>query len=98
MAIDRRDFVTRASALAAMGMVSAPVLAAAEAGGDPIADWIVVNALGGLGDPNSPPDGTRSGLDSLTILPPVYKPPASKTVREYGETNATQPWSLCRWR
>ncbi|OJU17371.1 MULTISPECIES: membrane dipeptidase [unclassified Sphingomonas] len=67
MAIDRRDFVTRASALAAMGMVSAPVLAAAEAGGDPIADWIVVNALGGLGDPNSPPDGTRSAISQRVL-------------------------------
>lgn len=67
MAIDRRDFVTRAGALAAMGMVSAPVLAAAEAGGDPIADWIVVNALGGLGDPNSPPDGTRSAVSQRVL-------------------------------
>lgn len=67
MAIDRRDFVTRAGALAAMGMVSAPVLAAADAGGDPIADWIVVNALGGLGDPNSPPDGTRSAISQRVL-------------------------------
>ncbi|MBN8840245.1 MAG: membrane dipeptidase [Sphingomonadales bacterium] len=67
MAIDRRDFVARAGALAAMGMVSAPALAATQAGGDPIADWIVVNALGGLGDPNSPPDGTRSAISPRVL-------------------------------
>ncbi|MBS0284567.1 MAG: membrane dipeptidase [Proteobacteria bacterium] len=63
MAIDRREFVTRAGALAAMGMASAPAPAlAAEAAGDPIAGWIVVNALGGLGDPNHPTSDTRSAI------------------------------------
>jgi membrane dipeptidase len=50
MAIDRREFV----ALAGMaGLGAGPALADVKAG-DPIKDWIVVNALGGLYDPNRP--------------------------------------------
>jgi membrane dipeptidase len=54
MTIDRRDFMALAAGTmaleAASGAIAAPP---AEA---PVGSWIVVNALGGLGDPNHPSD------------------------------------------
>jgi membrane dipeptidase len=49
MSLSRRRLMALSAAAAAT-----PVLAAAS---DPIAGWTVVNALGGLGDPNHPQDG-----------------------------------------
>ncbi|WP_298668762.1 membrane dipeptidase [uncultured Sphingomonas sp.] len=62
MAIDRRAFVSGAAALTGAGMMASPALAAAQAASDPIRGWIVVNALGGLGDPNHPTSDTRSAI------------------------------------
>ncbi|KQX25310.1 MULTISPECIES: dipeptidase [unclassified Sphingomonas] len=50
MTIDRRDFLSLATSAAAVAAMPGPLLAAA--GRDPVKDWILVNALGGLSDPN----------------------------------------------
>jgi len=61
--IDRRDFLT----LAATATVAASTPAFAQAGGDPIGNWIIVNALGGLGDPNRPSGGLVPNLSPRVL-------------------------------
>ncbi|ABQ69234.1 peptidase M19 [Rhizorhabdus wittichii DC-6] len=55
MTIERREFLALATATAATAALPGPLLAAAAA--DPLTGRIVVNALGGLGDPNDRGDG-----------------------------------------
>ncbi len=64
MAIDRRGFVQAAGAIAAGAALPARALAAPA---DPIRGWIVVNALGGLGDPNHPTADSRSSLSPRVL-------------------------------
>jgi len=52
MTVDRRGFMALAAAGAATSVLAAPAL-----GKDALDQWIVVNALGGLGDPNHPTEG-----------------------------------------
>ncbi|WEK44637.1 MAG: membrane dipeptidase [Candidatus Sphingomonas colombiensis] len=68
MAIDRRGFVTGAAALTGVGMMASPALAAAQGASDPIKGWIVVNALGGIGDPNNPSGDTARSSISPRVL------------------------------
>ena len=98
MTIDRRGFIALAAASAA-----APALAASSMR-DPFDDWIIVNALGGLGDPNHPSDGLvpdfsprvlaeahASGLTTVNItLGYVSGPnePFEASVRDIATTDA----------
>lgn len=98
MEIDRRAFVGLAATMAA-----SPLLAAKPAA-DPIDKWIVVNALGGLGDPNLPPDGLVPGFtprvlaeahaSGLTVVNCTLgyvsgsKDPYEASVRDIAETDA----------
>ncbi|MEO5867801.1 MAG: membrane dipeptidase, partial [Sphingomonas sp.] len=56
MAIERRDFLALAASATATGYPSASSRATPRAGGDALRNWIVINALGGLGDPNHKSD------------------------------------------
>jgi len=66
MTIDRRELLALA-AVATTGAVAAPIRAPRPAGNDPIRDWIIVNALGGLGDPNQPSDGLVPDLSPRVL-------------------------------
>ncbi|MFT3978096.1 MAG: membrane dipeptidase, partial [Sphingomonas bacterium] len=66
MAIDRRGFVKGAGLVAAGAALPARALAATTAA-DPIRGWIIVNALGGLGDPNHPSADSRSSLSPRVL-------------------------------
>ncbi len=99
MTIDRRAFLAAASATVAASAAS-PLIAAVS-GSDPIAKWIVVNALGGLGDPNVQTDkaafgpkvlaeARASGLTTVNItLGYVAGPdePFEASVRDVAETD-----------
>jgi membrane dipeptidase len=63
MTIDRRDFMALAAGAAT---VAAGPVTAAEAS-DPLKGWIVVNALGGLGDPNHPSDSLVPNLSPRVL-------------------------------
>ena len=92
MTATRRMLIAAAGAAAA-----APTLAAAP---DPIAGWTVINALGGLGDPNHPDakevsprmlaDAHASGQTAVNItLGYVFGPgdPYEKTVKDIAESD-----------
>jgi membrane dipeptidase len=99
MTIDRRSFLAAASATVAAS-AAAPLIAAVS-GSDPIATWIIVNALGGLGDPNVQTDqpafgpkilaeARASGLTTVNItLGYVAGPddPFEASVRDVAETD-----------
>ena len=63
MTIDRRDFMALAAGAAT---VAAGPVTAAQAS-DPLNGWIVVNALGGLGDPNHPSDSLVPNLSPRVL-------------------------------
>lgn len=63
MTIDRRDFMALAAGAATVA--AGPVTAAQS--GDPLKGWIVVNALGGLGDPNHPSDSLVPNLSPRVL-------------------------------
>ena len=99
MKLDRRNFMgVSAAMLAASGARAAGVDA------DPIKDMIVINALGGLGDPNQPADSLvpqfsprvlaeahASGLTAVNITLGYVSgsdDPFEQSVREVAETDA----------
>ncbi|WP_434403575.1 dipeptidase [Sphingobium sp. DN12] len=99
MKLDRRNFMgVSAAMLAASGARAAGVDA------DPIKDMIVINALGGLGDPNQPADSLvpqfsprvlaeahASGLTAVNITIGYVSgsdDPFEQSVREVAETDA----------
>ncbi len=99
MRLDRRNFMgVSAAMLAASGARAAGVDA------DPIKDMIVINALGGLGDPNQPADSLvpqfsprvlaeahASGLTAVNITIGYVSgsaDPFEQSVREVAETDA----------
>ncbi|WP_303761996.1 dipeptidase [Sphingobium yanoikuyae] len=99
MKLDRRNFMgVSAAMLAARGARAAGVDA------DPIKDMIVINALGGLGDPNQPADSLvpqfsprvlaeahASGLTAVNITIGYVSgsdDPFEQSVREVAETDA----------
>jgi membrane dipeptidase len=63
MTIDRRDFMALAASAATVA--AGPVTATQS--GDPLKGWIVVNALGGLGDPNHPSDSLVPNLSPRVL-------------------------------
>jgi membrane dipeptidase len=63
MTIDRRDFMALAAGAATVA--AGPVSAAQS--GDSLKGWIVVNALGGLGDPNHPSDNLVPNLSPRVL-------------------------------
>jgi len=63
MTIDRRDFMALAAGAATVA--AGPVSAAQS--GDSLKGWIVVNALGGLGDPNHPSDSLVPNLSPRVL-------------------------------
>ncbi|QJR03875.1 peptidase M19 [Sphingobium yanoikuyae] len=99
MRLDRRNFMGVSAAMLAAGSARAAGVDA-----DPIKDMIVVNALGGLGDPNQPADslvpqfGPRvlaeahaSGLTAVNITIGYVSgsaDPFEQSVREVAETDA----------
>lgn len=99
MKLDRRNFMGVSAAMLAAGSARA---AGVEA--DPIKDMIVINALGGLGDPNQPADSLvpqfsprvlaeahASGLTAVNITIGYVSgsdDPFVQSVREVAETDA----------
>ncbi len=99
MKLDRRNFMGVSAAMLAAGSARA---AGVEA--DPIKDMIVINALGGLGDPNQPADSLvpqfsprvlaeahASGLTAVNITIGYVsgsEDPFEQSVREVAETDA----------
>lgn len=99
MKLDRRNFMGVSAAMLAAGSARAAGLDA-----DPIKDMIVINALGGLGDPNQPADSLvpqfsprvlaeahASGLTAVNITIGYVSgsdDPFEQSVREVAETDA----------
>lgn len=99
MKLDRRNFMGVSAAMLAAGSARAAGVDA-----DPIKDMIVVNALGGLGDPNQPTDSLvpqfnprvlaeahASGLTAVNITIGYVSgsdDPFEQSVREVAETDA----------
>ena len=99
MKLDRRNFMGVSAAMLAAGSARAAGVDA-----DPIKDMIVVNALGGLGDPNQPTDSLvpqfnprvlaeahASGLTAVNITIGYGSgsdDPFEQSVREVAETDA----------
>ncbi|WP_313394301.1 membrane dipeptidase [Sphingobium yanoikuyae] len=99
MKLDRRNFMGVSAA-----MLAASSARAAGVDADPIKDMIVVNALGGLGDPNQPADSLvpqfnprvlaeahASGLTAVNITIGYVSgsdDPFEQSVREVAETDA----------
>lgn len=99
MKLDRRNFMGVSAAMLAAGSARAAGVDA-----DPIKDMIVVNALGGLGDPNQPADSLvpqfsprvlaeahASGLTAVNITIGYVSgsdEPFEQSVREVAETDA----------
>jgi membrane dipeptidase len=99
MKLDRRNFMGVSAAMLAAGSARAAGVDA-----DPIKDMIVINALGGLGDPNQPADSLvpqfnprvlaeahASGLTAVNITIGYVSgsdDPFEQSVREVAETDA----------
>ncbi|TCM15425.1 membrane dipeptidase [Novosphingobium sp. PhB165] len=104
MKIDRRALIAGGSVAMAGAALGPRAMAAAVGGSDPVAGRIVINALGGLGDPNSPEGGDAvlfsprvleeahaSGLTAVNVtLGYVSGPqdPFEFSVRSIAETDA----------
>jgi membrane dipeptidase len=74
MSVGRRDFMAVTLGVAAAGAVSTGRLSVAGAATSNWRDALIVNALGGLDDPNPPPGGEKpgqqaavQGVDSMTL-------------------------------
>lgn len=67
MKIDRRALIAGSAVMAGAGLAPR-AMAAAVGGGNPLANSFVINALGGLGDPNGP-----EGADAVLFTPRVLE-------------------------